>query len=175
MAFMQGGNNRVPTGKIFSNTINILEKSLNIRSIQHKALSANAANMDTPNYKTVELDVTEKTAKQRESGPGLKLVRTRPNHLPIKANRTDSVTLKAVRPPGFSLRGDGNTVDIDRTMGKLAENNLLYNATALATGKQTNIHQTMIAAEKADVSFELLMQIRNKLVAAYDKIMRMQV
>lgn len=45
----------------------------------------------------------------------------------------------------------------------------------LANGKQTDIHQTMIAVEKASVSFELLMQIRNKLISAYDKIMRMPV
>ena len=45
----------------------------------------------------------------------------------------------------------------------------------LANGKQTDIHQTMIAVEKAAVSFELLMQIRNKLIAAYDQIMRMPV
>jgi flagellar hook-basal body complex protein FliE len=45
----------------------------------------------------------------------------------------------------------------------------------LANGTQADIHQTMIAAEKADVSFDLLMQIRNKLIAAYDKIMRMPV
>ena len=45
----------------------------------------------------------------------------------------------------------------------------------LASGKQTDIHQTMIAVEKASVSFELLMQIRNKLITAYDKIMRMPV
>ena len=45
----------------------------------------------------------------------------------------------------------------------------------LASGGQTDIHQTMIAVEKASVSFELLMQIRNKLITAYDKIMRMPV
>jgi flagellar hook-basal body complex protein FliE len=42
----------------------------------------------------------------------------------------------------------------------------------LAAGKQTDIHQTMIAVEKAEVSFELLMQIRNKVIAAYENIMR---
>ena len=42
----------------------------------------------------------------------------------------------------------------------------------LAAGRQTDIHQTMIAVEKADISFELLMQIRNKVVAAYERIMR---
>ena len=45
----------------------------------------------------------------------------------------------------------------------------------LATGRQTDIHQTMIAVEKASVSFELMMQIRNKVISAYDKIMRTQV
>ena len=45
----------------------------------------------------------------------------------------------------------------------------------LVTGKHTNIHQTMIAAEKSSVAFELLMQIRNKTIEAYEKIMRMPV
>lgn len=46
---------------------------------------------------------------------------------------------------------------------------------ALATGQQTDIHNTMIAMEKADVAFRLLMQIRNKVISAYETIMRMQV
>jgi flagellar hook-basal body complex protein FliE len=44
----------------------------------------------------------------------------------------------------------------------------------LAAGKQKDIHQTMIALEKADVAFQLLMQIRNKIISAYETIMRMQ-
>ncbi len=46
---------------------------------------------------------------------------------------------------------------------------------ALATGQNTDIHNTMIAMEKADVAFRLLMQIRNKVISAYETIMRMQV
>ncbi|MGA2110040.1 MAG: flagellar hook-basal body complex protein FliE [Syntrophorhabdales bacterium] len=38
-----------------------------------------------------------------------------------------------------------------------------------------DIHNTMIAIEKADLSFQLMMQIRNKILTAYDEIMRMQV
>jgi len=45
----------------------------------------------------------------------------------------------------------------------------------LLLGKNTNIHQVMIAIEKANVSFQLMMQVRNKIVAAYEEIMRMQV
>ena len=45
----------------------------------------------------------------------------------------------------------------------------------LALGKQTDIHRTMVAMEKASISFELLMQIRNKVISAYDRIMRMPI
>jgi flagellar hook-basal body complex protein FliE len=45
----------------------------------------------------------------------------------------------------------------------------------LVAGKVTDIHQTMIAVEKASVSFDLLMQIRNKVISAYNKLMDTQV
>ncbi|HJU04947.1 MAG TPA: flagellar hook-basal body complex protein FliE [Nitrospiraceae bacterium] len=43
------------------------------------------------------------------------------------------------------------------------------------TGETQNVHQTMVALQKADVSFQLMMQIRNKLVSAYEEIQRMQI
>ncbi len=45
----------------------------------------------------------------------------------------------------------------------------------LVTGKSQNIHETMIAAEKADVALRLMIQVRNKIIDAYQEIMRMQV
>jgi flagellar hook-basal body complex protein FliE len=45
----------------------------------------------------------------------------------------------------------------------------------LATGRSADIHNTMIAVEKAGIAFELVMQVRNKLVSAYETVMRMQV
>ncbi len=126
----------MPLDKIFGDTISTLEKSLNLRSIQHRALASNIANMDTPNYKAVELDVAEKMNSKKGLVPGLKLVRTHSDHLQIRNNRSDSIKLKAVTPTAYNLRGDGNTVDIDRTMGKLAENTLLYNAAAQLISKK---------------------------------------
>jgi flagellar hook-basal body complex protein FliE len=38
-----------------------------------------------------------------------------------------------------------------------------------------DLQETMIALEKADVSFKLMMQIRNKVLEAYQEILRMQV
>lgn len=42
-----------------------------------------------------------------------------------------------------------------------------------AIGKNNNIHEVMIASEKAGISLKFLMQIRNKLLDAYQEIMRM--
>ncbi|MCX7922370.1 MAG: flagellar hook-basal body complex protein FliE [Clostridia bacterium] len=44
-----------------------------------------------------------------------------------------------------------------------------------AAGKTDNIHQVMIAGEKADLALQFTMQIRNKILDAYNEIMRMQI
>jgi flagellar hook-basal body complex protein FliE len=45
----------------------------------------------------------------------------------------------------------------------------------LATGKLDNLHQVVVAINEADLSFRLMMQVRNRLVEAYKEIIRMQV
>ena len=45
----------------------------------------------------------------------------------------------------------------------------------LSTGQSTNIHETMLAASQAELSFNLMVQVRNKALEAYNEIMRMPV
>lgn len=42
-------------------------------------------------------------------------------------------------------------------------------------GGDVEIHDLMIALEKADLSLKMLIQVRNKLIEAYQEVMRMQV
>ena len=44
----------------------------------------------------------------------------------------------------------------------------------LLQGNGTDVHSAMIAVEKAELSFQLMMQVRNKIVQAYQEISRMQ-
>jgi len=44
----------------------------------------------------------------------------------------------------------------------------------LASGQAPDLHTVMITSEKASVSMQMAMQIRNKAVEAYQEIMRMQ-
>ncbi len=123
---------------LFDNTISFLEKSLNLRSKRHQVLAANIANLDTPNYKAFDLVIKEAFKKSAKGGVKLNLERTHADHLPINNNRMDRVTLSRADEPEFSLRGDGNTVDLDKTMGNVAENTLLFKTAAQIISKKFN-------------------------------------
>ncbi|MEK7279872.1 MAG: flagellar hook-basal body complex protein FliE [Nitrospirota bacterium] len=95
-----------------------------------------------------------------------------------------------IKHPSFSIAKEGPTLDRKEVAGQKSffdtlnesiekVNEIQKTADSavedLAVGNTQNIHSTMIAMEKADVSFQLMMQVRNKLVSAYEEIMRMQV
>jgi flagellar hook-basal body complex protein FliE len=42
------------------------------------------------------------------------------------------------------------------------------------TGENEELHTTVLAAQKAEIAFDLGLQVRNKVVQAYQEIMRMQ-
>lgn len=44
----------------------------------------------------------------------------------------------------------------------------------MASGQNADVHEVMVAMEKAKVSFDMLLQIRNKMLDAYKQIMQMQ-
>ena len=45
----------------------------------------------------------------------------------------------------------------------------------LALGQEVDLHEVMIASQKANVTMQLTLEIRNKAVEAYQEMMRMQV
>ncbi len=45
----------------------------------------------------------------------------------------------------------------------------------LASGKSSNIHETMLAVTKAELGFDMMVQMRNKAIESYQEVMRMQI
>ena len=45
----------------------------------------------------------------------------------------------------------------------------------IMTGESEELHTAVVAMERADVSFQMMMQVRNKIVQAYQEVMRMSV
>jgi flagellar hook-basal body complex protein FliE len=77
------------------------------------------------------------------------------------------------------LAGTGNSFGalleqaVDRVNG--LQQNADATARAFALGQGPSVHDAMIAMEKADLSLRLTNKVRNKVVEAYQDIMRMQV
>lgn len=46
---------------------------------------------------------------------------------------------------------------------------------AMVTGESGNLHETMIALDKADVSFRMMTKVRTKIIDAYHEVMRMNI
>ena len=119
---------------VFSSEIyQILEKSLNAASWQHKLISNNIANINTPGYKTSEVVFKSKLKQILDAGEKtyLPLKLTHPNHIPVVPNFSiDKINPEIVTHTETSLRNDGNNVDIDREMAKLAENTTYYSSLA---------------------------------------------
>ncbi|MFC1491527.1 flagellar hook-basal body complex protein FliE [Nitrospinota bacterium] len=93
------------------------------------------------------------------------------------------------KPGFFSLDAIPGQVDIDggektKTFSGMLTNllsttndkmvNANQKSTEMLAGESKNIHEVMIAIEKADISFRFLNQVRRKALDAYTEIFRMQ-
>jgi flagellar hook-basal body complex protein FliE len=56
-----------------------------------------------------------------------------------------------------------------------AQNNADAAVQSFLSGETDEIHSTILATQRADLQFDMFMQVRNKVVSAYQEIMRMQV
>ena len=116
--------------KIFSQTISILEKAMDLRAKKHNVIASNIANMDTPDYKAFDVVIEKELQKVTGKGKSISLNKTNEGHLQLRRSKADGVSVQIDDSPGLSLRGDGNTVDIDKQKGNMAENTLMFKAAA---------------------------------------------
>lgn len=110
---------------LFDNTFNAIEKNLDLRMRRHTVLSSNIANNETPNYKARELDFAGELQRALGNNPS-ELKRTDSKHMDVGAFTQAHVILDQTSPVG----ADGNNVDLDIAMGKLATNGKAYSSAA---------------------------------------------
>lgn len=90
----------------------------------------------------------------------------------------DPLQMRAPRTPA-PPQGEGLSFQkvLDETIGEVQrlQNEADSTIQQLVSGEIKDVTEAMVAVEKADVAFQTMMQVRNKIVAAYEEIMRMQV
>jgi len=90
---------------------------------------------------------------------------------------TDQVT---TLQPGTATES-GNRVTFGKLIGDLVQDvdakgkESISEMKKVMTGEVDNLHQSMVAMQEASVAFNLMVEVRNKLMESYQQIMRMQV
>lgn len=82
-------------------------------------------------------------------------------------------TAKTVAPPGGRPFADVLTDAIGEVQRLQSEADTTIKQ--LVAGEIKDVTEAMVAVEKADVAFQTMMVVRNKIIQAYEEVMRMQV
>ncbi|MBE7518557.1 MAG: flagellar basal body rod protein FlgB [Thermoflexaceae bacterium] len=99
-------------------------------SRRQQAISNNIANVDTPGYRAQEVDFETELRRSIGSSTG-RLLTTNARHIGAAPGRSGQLGSQAAQAL-TSQRRDGNDVDIDQEMVKLAETQMRYQAAASA-------------------------------------------
>lgn len=122
--------------KIFGLTTNGLElasRSLDFASSSASQAAANIANSSTPGYKAQQTSFEGAMAEALKTPATGGMKKTHPGHLPV----SDIQKVMPVSTAGDATgRLDGNTVDLEREITRLAEMNINYSTYATITNKQ---------------------------------------
>ncbi len=130
--------------RIFGNTMAMLERSLDLRSRNQKLIVSNLANLDTPNYKAFKMLVDEQMGRESGGENPVALKTTRQGHIVPGRTRVETTKVERVENNPYSIRGDGNTVELEQEMSNLAENTLMYNTATRLVANKFNLLKSVI-------------------------------
>ena len=117
------------TMTIFDNTISFLSRALDMMSERHKILSSNIANQDTPDYKAKDINFIDELKAAQGSGGVKDISRTNPMHISGNAG-SNSRGASIISRPESNSGYDNNSVNVELEMANMAQNSILYNASA---------------------------------------------
>ena len=134
------------TKSLFDGTVTVLEKVMDFRSRRQNVIISNIVNADTPGFKAFDIVMDEEMGRIASgTGGGLRLESTNPAHFSTADDTSGGIRVKYVQQEKMINKGDKNTVDLDRSMTSLAENNLLYNALAQTISKKFKMLKSVIS------------------------------
>jgi flagellar basal-body rod protein FlgB len=115
---------------LFSRSNATLESTLNHRLQRQKVIVSNIANSMTPGYRALGYDFEQQLQRSLDRSDKPALATTDSRHFKGQGVSGDGSIQPDVHvKPTESIGNDGNTVDVDREMAELAENQILYNFT----------------------------------------------
>lgn len=129
----------MPVPGLFSTTVELLGKTLDLRAKRHGLISSNLANVETPGYVPTDLSFEKQLKGALDKGGRAAAVSvTHPRHIPLKGG---GVPLQRVQGEVVEVGSQGagldqNGVELEAEMGRMAENQIMYNASVQLLAKK---------------------------------------
>ena len=113
----------------------LLKKNLDFQSDRNMLITSNLSNINTPGYKAQDIDFQNELRNAIGAKGELSMNSTHNKHIGPSKNALKNVSGEVFKDPA-AARSDGNNVDLDKEMSKLAENQIMYNATVQLLSKR---------------------------------------
>lgn len=128
-------------------TIKALAASLNFRQLRQEVIASNIANAETPGYKSKRVEFEAALARALDIDGKMEMNSADPRHFDVGNGGFDNLEPEVFEDPNGIVTADGNTVDRDKEMARMAENKILYDAAVQLLNKKLGLKKYVIQAE----------------------------
>ncbi len=129
-------------------TLRALSASLKFREMRQELGTSNVANAQTPGYKAMKLDFEEALARATDVDGQLSMAATDARHFDVGGGGFANLEPEAYEDPNGVVSENGNTVDVEAEMARMAENRIMYDTTVQLMNKKLGLMKYAINNEK---------------------------
>ena len=129
-------------------TIQALRASLNLRQIRQEIIASNIANAETPGYKAKRVDFEEALARALDIDGQQTLRVNDERHYNVGGGGFDNLQPEVYEDSGGVVNENGNTVNREKELSLMLENNILYNASIQLLNKKLGMLKYAVSSEK---------------------------
>lgn len=134
--------------KIADATIKALTASIKMREMRQEIITSNIANAETPGYKAKRLGFEEALARALDVDGHQGLKTENDSHYDVGSGGFENLQPEIYEDPNGIVSEDGNTVDRDSEMAKMARNKILYDASIQLLNKKLGLLKYAINSER---------------------------
>ena len=127
-------------GNLFTTEDRLQAQSLNQRLTRQQVITANVANSETPGFRALGYDFEDQLASVVDRDAPFPLTTSHAKHFRTEHSEADGTIHPDVFVrPTESIPEDGNTVDVDKEMSKMSQNQILYRSAVELINRKVGI------------------------------------
>ena len=134
--------------RVEDSTIRALATSLNFRQMRQKILSSNIANAQTPGFKARRMDFEEALARALDVDGQNRLHTEEGRHYNVGGGGFGNLRPVVYDDPRGVIGQDGNTVNKEDEMARMADNEILYDASVQLLKKKLSLKNYAVSTER---------------------------